>query len=54
MEHISSKANYKPDAGTQYGDLFSYTKVDGGYGVTGFHGRNKETIIFSNDMRRFQ
>ncbi len=48
MEHISSKANDKPDAGTQYGDLFSYTKVDGGYGVTGFHGRNKETIIFSN------
>lgn len=40
--------NYKSEAGKQYGDLFSYTEVDGGYGVTGFHGRNKETIIFSN------
>ena len=37
--------NYKSEAGKQYGDLFSYTEVDGGYGVTGFHGRNKETII---------
>ncbi len=36
------------DAGKQYGDLFRYTKVIGGYGVTGFSGQNKKTIIFSN------
>lgn len=34
--------------GKQYGDLFSYVSVDGGYGVSGFVGSNKRTIIFSN------
>lgn len=42
------KEERRPDAGTQYGDLFRYTSVDGGYGVTGFAGQNKRTIIFSN------
>lgn len=42
------KEERQPDAGTQYGDLFRYTAVDGGYGVTGFAGQNKRTIIFSN------
>ena len=42
------KEDRHPDAGKQYGDLFRYTKVDGGYGVTGFSGQNKKTIIFSN------
>lgn len=42
------KEERRPDAGTQYGDLFRYTAVDGGYGVTGFAGQNKRTIIFSN------
>ena len=32
----------------QYGDLFSYAKLADGYGVTGFDGENKSTIIFSN------
>jgi len=32
----------------QYGDLFSYAKLSDGYGVTGFNGDNKSTIIFSN------
>lgn len=31
----------------QYGDLFRYTKIPEGYGVTGFSGENKRTIIFS-------
>ena len=39
------QADRHPDAGRQYGDLFRYTKVDGGYGVTGFSGQNKKTII---------
>lgn len=42
------QADRHSDAGRQYGDLFRYTKVDGGYGVTGFSGQNKKTIIFSN------
>lgn len=42
------KEERQPDAGTQYGDLFRYAAVDGGYGVTGFAGQNKRTIIFSN------
>lgn len=42
------KEERHPDAGKQYGDLFCYTKIDGGYGVTGFSGQNKKTIIFSN------
>lgn len=42
------KEERRPDAGTQYGDLFRYTSVDDGYGVTGFAGQNKRTIIFSN------
>ncbi len=37
-----------PDAGKQYGELFRYTKIPGGYGVTGFIGQNKRTLIFSN------
>lgn len=37
-----------PDVGKQYGELFTYTKIPGGYGVTGFIGQNKKTIIFSN------
>lgn len=32
----------------QYGDLFRYTKTPEGYGVTGFSGQNKRTIIFSD------
>lgn len=32
----------------QYGDLFCYTKIPEGYGVTGFSGQNKRTIIFSD------
>ena len=36
------------DAGKQYGDLFRYTKLPDGYGVLGFSGSNKKTIIFSN------
>lgn len=42
------KEERRPDEGTQYGDLFRYAAVDGGYGVTGFAGQNKRTIIFSN------
>lgn len=42
------KEERNPEAGTQYGDLFRYAPVDGGYGVTGFSGQNKRTIIFSN------
>lgn len=42
------KEERHPDAGKQYGELFRYTKIDGGYGVTGFLGQNKKTIIFSN------
>ena len=30
----------------QYGDLFQYAKLPDGYGVTGFSGQNKKTIIF--------
>ena len=48
MENSSAKVNRKPDTGKQYGDLFSYTRIDGGYGVTGFNGQNKETVVFSN------
>lgn len=48
MANSSAKVSRKPDAGKQYGDLFSYTRIDGGYGVTGFNGQNKETIVFSN------
>lgn len=48
MEHTSPRSKHKPEAGRQYGDLFSYIQVDGGYGVTGFYGQNKETIVFSN------
>lgn len=40
-----------PDAGRNYGDLFRYTNIAGGYGVTGFSGQNKKTIIFSNRYR---
>lgn len=36
--------------GTQYGDLFTYTKVDGGYGVTGFTGTNRQTLVFSSQF----
>lgn len=32
----------------QYGDLFRYTKIPEGYGVVGFSGQNKKTIIFSD------
>lgn len=35
-------------SGKQYGDLFKYTKVSEGLGVTGFLGSNKRTIIFSD------
>ena len=42
------KEERQPDAGKQYGELFSYTKIPGGYGVTRFVGQNKKTIIFSN------
>lgn len=42
------RENRHPDEGRQYGDLFRYTKIDGGYGVTGFSGQNKRTIIFSS------
>lgn len=38
----------RPAAGKQYGDLFSYVSLNGGYGVSGFVGSNKRTIIFSN------
>lgn len=36
------------NAGKQYSDLFQFTKVDNGYGVTGFSGQNKKTLIFPN------
>ena len=42
------RENSHPDEGRQYSDLFRYTKIDGGYGVTGFSGQNKKTIIFSS------
>ena len=42
------KEDHHPDAGKKYGDLFCYMKIDGGYGVTGFSGQSKKTIIFSN------
>ena len=45
------KEDQHPDAGKQYSELFCYTKVDGGYGVTGFSGHNKKTIIFSNQYK---
>ena len=48
MTYSSTKEKRKPDTGKQYGDLFSYARIDGGYGVTGFHGQNKETVVFSN------
>ena len=40
-----------PTAGTQYGDLFRYTKLNDGYGVIGFAGLNKKTIIFSSQHK---
>lgn len=42
------KEERSPDAGKQYGELFRYAKIPGGYGVTGFIGQNKRTLIFSN------
>lgn len=42
------KEERSPDAGKQYGELFRYNKISGGYGVTGFSGQNKRTIIFPN------
>ncbi len=36
------------DNSKQYADLFKYTKIPEGYGVLGFLGENKKTLIFSN------
>lgn len=35
-------------SGTQYADLFTYSKMSGGYGVTGFSGTNRQTLVFSS------
>lgn len=42
------KEENSSNSGKQYGDLFRYAKTDDGYGVTGFSGQNKKTIIFSD------
>ena len=35
-------------AGKQYGDLFRYAAIEDGYGVIGFSGQDKRTIVFPN------
>jgi len=42
------KEERSPDTGKQYAELFRYTRIPSGYGVTGFSGQNKRTIIFPN------